>query len=452
MSPLRLAAALIALLAALAVLVAPAAAPAATVSADLERRQGTEFGLVRFTAAAGERNRLTVSPSSRGTRFRDRGASVRARGDCEQVDRRTAVCPTSEDGVRVLLRDGDDRATVRTDLVEVRGGTGRDVLAGGRGIDDLRGDAGDDRLGGGGGSDELTGGSGRDRVEGGGGDDTLLDGETDGQAAPDVFAGGRQRTSAGVNRGDAISYASRRRAVRIDLRSAPATTTGDRFTGVESAIGGRGNDRLSGDGRDNQLEGGPGDDAVRGRGGRDVVLGGAGDDRVAGDDGDDVVWGDEGADALSGGDGGDFLISREERGAQVADELACGDDPDSARADGADRLTAACEELIAFSNGLRARTIPAIAADRATFTVTCAGDDPIGCRGTLTLTGPAGEAFGVVRFLLPRDTADAPVTVPLSAAALAALREGALVRVAVVSDRPADVEEPGGYRVRLRAG
>jgi Ca2+-binding RTX toxin-like protein len=444
MTPHRLA---LALLAPLALLLPPAPASAAVVDADLEVEQGTEFGPVTFTAARGERNRLTVSPGGRGTVFRDAGARVRARGDCRQVDRHTATCPTSEDGIAVRLGDRGDRVRVRTDLVRVRGGAGDDVLAGGRGLDTLRGDAGADRLTGGRGQDELTGGPGRDRVSGGSGDDTLVDGETDARSAPDVFVGGSNRATSGPDRGDAVSYASRRRRVEVTIGG--STTTGDRLVGVESAIGGRGDDRLSGDGRDNLLEGGPGDDLLRGRGTSDVVRGGSGDDRVQGDDGDDVVWGDEGADRLLGGEDDDLVIGREERGGQTADELECGAGSDVARSDGDDRLLGGCEELTAFSNGLRVRVLPAIEADRAVFTVTCGGGgDPAGCQGTLTLSGPDGEALGGARLDAARD-ATAPVAVPLSAAAVATVRSGALLRVAVVSDRTPDLEEPGGYRARL---
>jgi Ca2+-binding RTX toxin-like protein len=434
------------LLVPLVLLAAPGAATAATVSADLEVRQGTEFGPVTFAAADGEANRLTVSPGRLGTVFRDPGAVLRARGDCRRVDRHTATCPTSEDGIGVRLGDGADRVTVRTDLVRVRGGSGDDVLAGGRSIDTLRGDAGADRISGGASSDTLTGGPGRDRVRGGRGDDTLLDGETDARSAPDVLDGGPNRTSTGPDRGDAVSYASRRRAVDVTIGG--STTTGDRLVGIESAIGGRGDDRLSGDTRENQLEGGPGEDLLRGRGLTDIVLGGAGDDRVQGDDGDDVVWGDEGADRLFGGEDDDLVISREERGTQVADAVSCGEGGDVARSGREDTLDAGCEELTAFSNGLRVGVRPVIDDDSADFRVTCAGDDPAGCRGTL-LFGPAGAAPDVrVPFALPRDST-APVAVPLDRAVLDAIQRRMLVQVEVVSVRGPDLEEPGGFRVRV---
>ena len=93
-----------------------------------------------------------------------------------------------------------------------------DFMAGGAGIDLLRG---------GGGDDSLTGGPGRDRVYGGGGEDTLVEGETDAQAAVDLFDGGPQsRTN--TDTGDTLQYSHRRANLTIDL-AAGATSTEDTF-------------------------------------------------------------------------------------------------------------------------------------------------------------------------------------------------------------------------------
>ena len=53
------------------------------------------------------------------------------------------------------------------------GGSGNDVITGGRGFDLLDGGAGNDRVAGGGGPDEITGGPGKDRLFGGAGRDTI---------------------------------------------------------------------------------------------------------------------------------------------------------------------------------------------------------------------------------------------------------------------------------------
>ena len=439
------------LLAALAaLLVLPSAAAAATADADVRVRGGVPVGPVTFQSEPGETNRVTISEApGGGVLFRDAANPVRARGDCEQVDRNAARCPFSEDFAKARLGDGDDRATVSYDLAEVFGGPGGDTLTGGRPRNELDGGPGGDTIRGGRGDDELTGGPGRDRLFGEGGDDTLIDGETDAQAARDVIDGGRSVDSAGNDKGDALDYTRRRRGLRVDLERG-RTNTEDRFSGIESVLGGRGNDRLSGDRDENWLEGRGGDDVIDGRGGGDIPQGGEGEDRVEGGDGDDTVWGDEGRDALSGGRGDDFVISLEEQGPASADELECGTGDDDARSDARDTLTRACERVVAFSNGLSVRTLPRIAGDTARFRLTCFGGSVDGCHGTLTLQSTVGEAFGSVHFDVGNDVENAPVTVPLTAAAVEALAGGTVVRVDLLPDAPSDLEEPGGYRVFMR--
>lgn len=60
---------------------------------------------------------------------------------------------------------------------------------------------------------------------------------------------------------------------------------------IENAIGGSGNDTITGNAANNELKGG---------GGNDTIYGG---------DGSDVLWGDGGADQLYGGDGDDYLFA-----------------------------------------------------------------------------------------------------------------------------------------------
>jgi hypothetical protein len=434
-----------------ALLLLPSVASAAAASADVKMRNGVPVGPVTFTAARGEANRLTISEPGGELVFRDGANPVRARGDCRQVDRNTARCPFTEDIAQVRLRDRGDRVRVRGGLVDVHGGGGGDLLRGSSDSDRLFGDAGNDTVRGGRDDDRLTGGAGRDRVFGGTGDDDLIDGETDAQAARDVYQGGRSRDAAGPDRGDELSYARRRRALRMDL-GRRRTSTEDRIRGMESLVGGRGGDRLTGDGDDNNLEGGPGNDVLRGRGGRDIPLGGRGNDRSYGDAGDDVVWGDEGRDRLFGGTGDDFLISLEEQGPAFADVLACGRGADDARSDSRDTLTGACEEVVAFSNGFSVGSLPGIDTDSADFELTCFGGSVEGCHGTIRLTGPGGAAFGSAQFDVATDAVDVPVSVPLSAAAVAALERGTIVTVDLVPDAPSDLEEPGGYRASMVVG
>lgn len=433
-----------------ATLLSPSLAAGATVDADVHRGHPDSIGPVTFRAAPGEANRLAVSGRSGYLVFRDRGAPLRALGDCRRIDAHAARCPSTESIARIRLGDGADRARVGSVLVAVFGGAGDDVLTGARSWDRLDGGEGDDRLSGGRGGDHLRGGGGRDRLLGGAGDDELVDGERDGRTAPDVYVGGSSHDSASSDRGDVLDYSARRAPLRIDL-GRRRTSTEDRLVGLESLLGGRGSDNLTGDGDDNQLAGGPGEDVLSGGNGDDIPMGGPGDDRVSGDVGNDVVWGDAGRDRLAGGDGDDLVVSGEEQGPQSPDEADCGAGEDSVSSDATDTLADGCESVTAFSNGLHVSARPGVVGDRATFGVSCTGTGAEGCHGTIRLTGPAGQPFGATHFALPSDEVTAAVTVGLSPAAVTALAAGTTVRVDLTPDVPSDFEEPGGYRLFIRA-
>ena len=418
---------------------APAAASAATAFARIHGGgEAGPRGPVRYTAAPGEANRLTVSEAGGRIVFSDAGARVLARGDCEQLGPHAARCPFSEDVTRALLGDGDDRARITgSPFLVVHGGTGADVLAGGRGGDQLEGDSGADTLRGGRGADTLTGGTGRDRVFGGSGDDELIDGETDATSAPDLYRGGDSRDTSSADRGDTIDYSLRRRPLRIDL-GRRTSNTGDRILGLESITGGRGDDHLTGDGDDNWLEGERGDDVLRGGGGRDIPLGGAGDDDVRGGDGDDVVWGNGGANRLSGGAGDDLL----EAGGRAGDRVGCGAGSDVVVGNRPDTLAGDCERSSASS--LTVSVHPALTPAAATFEIGCSGGGvATRCRGTIALAAPDGTLYGQAQYSVIADgnAPPTPVTVPLTAAGSAALQSRRLVAVTY--------GRRGGYRTEL---
>ena len=69
-----------------------------------------------------------------------------------------------------------------------------------------------------------------------------------------------------------------------------------------------GNDRLTGNGRDNWLLGGSGSDTLVGQGGRDVLEGGSSADRLQGGTGNDTLDGGTGGDVMQGGTGNDLYI------------------------------------------------------------------------------------------------------------------------------------------------
>jgi Ca2+-binding RTX toxin-like protein len=79
-------------------------------------------------------------------------------------------------------------------------------------------------------------------------------------------------------------------------------------TVIEDAVGGAGNDRITGNAAANHLQGGAGNDRIRGGTGDDMLEGGTGSDRLIGDSGDDRLAGGAGADRLLGGAGRDTFI------------------------------------------------------------------------------------------------------------------------------------------------
>jgi hypothetical protein len=255
----------------------PAASQAATLG--LGSISGQDH--MRYTAGAGESNRLEVRPGPGGTiAFVDPGASVDAAGPtCVEISAHEARCLASAvPAIAVSLGDRDDRATVGVDRPGlIDGDGGNDLLTGGDGAEALRGGDGSDVLDGRGGADLLTGH---------GGIDTVL-------------------------------YASRTAPVRVDLTRLTIGTEGeagesDTVTAdVERVTGGAGNDTLNGSDADNLLAGGAGND---------------------------TITGGRGTDDLRGGAGRDFLRGRD----SLTDRLDCGSDTDTVEADGADTVTG-CE-------------------------------------------------------------------------------------------------------------
>jgi len=217
-----------------------------------------------------------------------------------------------------------------SNVEDVLGGAGRDVLVGDDGPNTLRGLSGDDTLRGGGGDDVLDGGTGNDLSDGGAGDDTYiqLPGGTDRLIDP----AGRDlldlsSSPAGVTVNLTLSTGQLQQitdagdALSIDgvLEDLIATAHADEITGNASAnviLGGEGDDELvglagadllDGQGGDDRLDGGTDDDTLRGGAGRDVLIGSTGNDELFGEADDDTLAGDAGDDLLDGGAGNDAL-------------------------------------------------------------------------------------------------------------------------------------------------
>jgi hypothetical protein len=201
-------------------------------------------------------------------------------------DRLTTAASLASSGMSLLRSRGGDGDDVLTSEVRsfLYGDLGDDTLIGGDDSDKLFGGAGDDELVGRSRPDVLNGGGGRDELRGGADDDDLTDGDRDdatGAAGPgpDLLDGGPDCTGCYTVFGDTVSYRSRYAPVIVDLadpRPDGEQGEADVLSRVESLIGGRGRDRLAGNGKPNELDGRAGPDRLFGRAGRDVFHNGGG--------------------------------------------------------------------------------------------------------------------------------------------------------------------------------
>jgi len=152
-----------------------------------------------------------------------------------------------------------DLVSSYTDIENIIGGTGDDILAG-------------NNL-----ANVLNGGTGKDIIDGRGGNDTIV------YDPEDDLKGGD-----GVDSLDASLLTG-------DLIISIAT----QYTDFENIIGGSGNDALTGNNLANQLSGG---------GGEDSLAGGIGNDSLYGGDGGDTLDGGAGNDVMAGGGGNDYFF------------------------------------------------------------------------------------------------------------------------------------------------
>jgi Ca2+-binding RTX toxin-like protein len=197
----------------------------------------------------------------------------------------------------VLGLEGDDTILASVQREVMMGGTANDTLSysgdtagvaidlelntasGGRAEGDVIaqfrnvvGGSGNDTLVGNTSSNTLTGGAGNDQLFGGDGNDTL-----NGGTGADSMDGGQDA--------DTVDYASSTGAVNINLTAQTASggdAAGDTISGIESAIGGSGNDIITGDSGGNTLTGNAGNDTIDGAGGNDLIEGGLGSDILSG--------------------------------------------------------------------------------------------------------------------------------------------------------------------------
>lgn len=230
----------------------------------------TTYALV-YTAAAGERNGLVLTPTADGYDLTDPGAAIETGTGCSSVDSHRVTCKPANASVTVDLGDSDDTfdGHAMTVPIKLTGGAGSDTLTGGSGDDDITVDGGAPI-----GDDVVDGGPGFDAVE----------------------------------------YTDHTQGVTIDLGD-PSGDQGqpgerDKFANVEAAGGGQGDDVMrSGSGPGPwSMAGGPGDDRFTGSGGEDWFNGGPGNDVLVGKAGNDILDGEAGSDRLDGGAGKDELV------------------------------------------------------------------------------------------------------------------------------------------------
>ena len=169
-----------------------------------------------------------------------------------------------------------DLATGKATGVQI----GQDTLSG---IENVIAGRGNDTVTGNAAANVLQGGSGKDKLAGGAGLDTAD--YSDKAGAVVVTLNGAANVA--VKIGSAIE---------------------DTIRSIENIIGGNGHDRIIGDSLANVLTGGNGNDTLDGRLGADILQGALGNDTLLGGAGNDVLNGGLGNDVLTGGTGSDAFL------------------------------------------------------------------------------------------------------------------------------------------------
>lgn len=374
---LRRAGTLVALLAACLGAGGAATAQAGTLS--------SEGGALVFRAAPGERNFISVSPSSMtpGTIRFDDSTSPGSGGLCtSESEFTTAVTCPMHGAIRIETGDNNDVVNLPDELASVAftvdGGAGDDTLRGGAfaeraetliggpGNDKISGGPGDDVLRGGDGDDELEGQAGNDQLFGEGGNDKLRgDGYRD--TGADVIDGG-----AGFDQTDGdwmVESGSFQPPITVSLDgaandgrpgegdnvtslekiylNAPATLTGgedaDEFTVFNTS---NGPSKLVGNGGDDKLTAFDYNDVVDGGAGNDTLAGGYGDDTITGGPGRDQIHGDAPSSACNYIQcrlpyGNDTIYAQDGE----VDSIDCGIGTDTAYVDAGD-IVSGCENVV----------------------------------------------------------------------------------------------------------
>ena len=208
--------------------------------------------------------------------------------------------------------------------------------------------------------------------------------------------GGYVSAADGIAGGFTVAY-----GVRIERAIGGAGD--DRLTGnhlMNQLVGRQGDDHLQGFANRDRLQGGDGQDTLEGHGGRDTLLGGAGHDRLWGGTESDILTAGAGHDRLWGGDGDDVLRGQAGRdvltGGAGRDRLYGGSDADIfVFRDVADSRPDQTRDLIYdFQRGLDLIDLRGIDADRTAAgnqSFTLMGGDAFSQAGHLRLVAQDGN-------------------------------------------------------------
>ena len=259
----------------------------------------------------------------------------------------TGVSVTLNGGTAAVVSvSGGDDDTI-SNIENIVGSTGNDLLGGDENANRLEGLAGGDRFIASAGTDELLGGEGSDTLD----------------------------------------YSSLSSAGSVTVTLAGTATTvvsvvgsdDDSISGIENLIGTAGSDTIVGDDEQNLLEGRAGDDRLDGGGGADTLLGG---------DGSDFITGSAGADVSDGGAGIDTIdFSGLDAGQSIDMTLDGSSDVTVAISGGDVQTVRNMENVIATNNDDR------VTGDaQANSLLALEGDDVLGASGGRdTLDGGAGK-------------------------------------------------------------
>lgn len=209
---------------------------------------------------------------------------------------------TADDG------ESSENDLVYTDIENIAGGDGNDVLTGSSSANVLRGGSGNDSLVGGSGDDILIGEAGNDTLVGGAGDDTIYESTTNAatSSGSDVIQGGAGTDLVSYGAYSALSLVARGSALTVTMGDATANDgisseaddVGYTDSDVENFIGGTAADTVTGSSAVNTILGGSGNDTLNGGSGDDLIDGEGGADTVdCGAGSGDVMWSPQSSDS-----------------------------------------------------------------------------------------------------------------------------------------------------------